>query len=144
MAGFARVMAAYPELDRWFDPTGAERNCQARIARNGETWESLERRATAYRIHCESGGPRGKGIRNPDSFFDGDAGPWAFDWKPVAAANGSAKKTTTWSKTAAELETDHIAQAIAAGRTDQDIANEIEVPVERVRQQREELAHAEH
>jgi hypothetical protein len=96
MNGFEGVMAEYPAVPRWFNRVNAERNCQLRIERNGETWETLRARARAYRDYCTSGGVSSPAmIRGADSFFEGDDGPWRHPWKPITPSEPN-EPVITW------------------------------------------------
>ncbi len=111
MAGFARVLAAYPKPPRWFNEQLAERNCRLLIERRAQTWDSLETRAKAFAEHVSTGGMSRERVYNPENFFEHE-GPWTHDWQPVlskaelarrAAAKADAEKLERLKASRAEL-----------------------------------------
>lgn len=73
------------------------------------------------------------------NFFDRRKGnSWQQPWTIVSGANG--KEPYVPPKSVEQLENEAIAQGVAAGKSDFDIAAEIDVPLERVRQYRESAA----
>jgi hypothetical protein len=135
------IMVRYPKGSNQSNWTKALKDASQLVGQRLATWAELVEATERYaRYFAASTSSTNVAAHN---FFDSNKGnQWQQSWAIIAKTNG--KPASNLPKSTREYEDDAIVRGIAEGKSDIDIAAEVEVPIDRVRILREVKQHADH